>query len=272
MKQKKKSWLNQKTIVITGVTGGLGKELAKELLSRYDAKVIGIARNKEKMEKLVEELSSPSFTPFLFDVSKNANWEDFAAKLAQKSIKIDILINNAGVMPAFKKFDDHSLSEIENVINTNLFSSIYSCKNLMNTLKESETPAIINIASACAFAAVIGTSAYSASKAALKGFTDSLREENKRMYIAGVYPGFIKTDLFRDGKLTGRIEKFASEPQKTAKKICKKIHRKRKHITVGFDGKLLRTFSLLLPKSISSVMTKVLTNSGEENFKGLQNE
>lgn len=271
MKQKK-SWLNGKTIVITGVTGGLGKALTKELIFRYGANIIGVARNKEKMDNFLSELNSQNFTPFLFDVSKNANFEDFSAKIAQNLLKIDILINNAGVMPAFKRFENHTAEEIENVISTNLFSSMHATRNLLGLLKQSPTPAIVNIASACAFAAVIGTSAYSASKAALKAFTDTLREENKNIYVAGVYPGFIKTELFREKQLTGRIEKFASSPEKIAKQICKKLHKKRKHITVGFDGKLLRTFSRLLPNKITPIMTSVLTRSGEENFKGLKDE
>ncbi len=271
MKQKK-SWLNGKTIVITGVTGGLGKELTKLLLTRYSAKVIGIARNKEKMDLLVKELNSSNFTPFLFDVSKNAKWEEFSSKIAEKSIKIDVLINNAGIMPPFGRFENLSLERAALVIDTNLFSSVYSCKNLLPILKQSKDASIINISSASAFAAVIGTSMYSASKAALKAFTDALREENQSVYIAGVYPGFIKTELFRDGKLTGKIEKFASDADKTAAKILNKINRKRRHITVGFDGKLLRTFSRIFPNTISRIMTNVLTSSGEENFKGLKDD
>ena len=254
-----------------GVTGGLGKALAKELITKYNANVIGIARNAEKMQKLECEISSKNFTSYLFDVSKNANWIDFASKMAQKSQKIDILINNAGVMPKFSRFESLDISVQENVIQTNLFSAVYSVYNLLPILKQSPCGGIVNIASACAFAAVIGTSMYSASKAALKGFTDSIREENKNLYIAGVYPGFIKTELFRDGGLTKRMEKFASEPEKVATKILNKIHRKKKHIVVGADGKALSIFSKIMPKTITPIISNFLTGSGEENFKGLQN-
>lgn len=272
MKQKK-SWLNNKTVVLTGVSGGLGKELARELIFRYNANVIGIARNAEKLSNVKAEFNSDKFTGCLFDVSKNANWEDFALNLAKKSIKIDVLINNAGIMPPFSRFENLTLETCENVINTNFFSSIYSVRNLLPLLKQSDSAAIINIASACAFSSVIGTSIYSASKAALKAFTDSMREENKKhIYVAGVYPGFIKTELFRNQPLAGRIEKFASDAKVIAKRIAHKIHKKQKHIVVGSDGKLLRFASIIMPNKTTPIMTKVLTGSGEENFKGLKDD
>ena len=103
----KKSWLNNKTVVISGASGGLGFSVAKSLIEKFGCKVIGIARNENKILASIETLgkNKDKFSYRLFDVSKKENWIDFYNYLCESSIKIDLLINNAGFMLTFKKFE-----------------------------------------------------------------------------------------------------------------------------------------------------------------------
>ena len=119
-------WLQGKTCVVTGASGGMGAGIAAALIKKHGCNVIGIARSEPKMKKFIEELGpsyAEQFTYRLFDVSKQENWIDFAAELAEKDIYIDVLINNAGILPKFKRFDRYSVEEIETVMNINFYSA-----------------------------------------------------------------------------------------------------------------------------------------------------
>lgn len=78
-------WLINSTVIITGASGGIGKGIAMSLIKDYNCRVIGIARNEEKMKKVKEELGymADRFSYYLFDVSKEENWIEFAQKLEQ---------------------------------------------------------------------------------------------------------------------------------------------------------------------------------------------
>lgn len=258
-----KSWLKNKTVVITGASGGLGFELAKALIIKYDCKIIGIARNEQKLLNNIEKLNNKknNFIYKIFDVSINENWLEFKNYLIENNIKIDVLINNAGFMLPFSKFENYSVNNINEIINTNFLSATYSVKALMPLLKKSKNPAIINVSSSAGLCSVVGQSMYSASKYALRAFTECLSIENKDIYVAGIYPGFIKTDIFSkqkcDDKSIKLINKFMMPVNKASKKIIKKINRKRKKIVIGFDGKLLnfggKYAPFLFPKSMKKV-------------------
>ena len=141
----KKYWLNNKTIILTGVTSGIGKELAKLLILNHNCRVIGIGRRKEVIEEIKSELGNKkgNLIPALFDVSKEENWIEFASNIKKNKQKIDILINNAGILPKFKKFEKYSIEDAKSVMETNFMASVYSTKYLLHLIKKSSSPAII---------------------------------------------------------------------------------------------------------------------------------
>ena len=118
---KKKNFLFNKTVVITGASGGIGFNVAKLLIEKYNCKIIGIARNEEKLLKNIETLGEKkeNFSYRLFDVSVKENWNDFYDYLVENNVQIDVLINNAGFMLPFEKFENYSEDEIESIISTN---------------------------------------------------------------------------------------------------------------------------------------------------------
>mgnify|MGYP003294761218 CR=1 FL=1 len=87
------NWLYNATVVITGASGGLGKGIAMKLINDYNCKVIGIARNEEKMKQVVAELGSKSanFTYQLFDVAKEENWVEFKKYLEDNNTRTRVL-------------------------------------------------------------------------------------------------------------------------------------------------------------------------------------
>ncbi len=275
-------WLNGKTVVVTGASGGMGAGIAATLIKKHGCTVIGVARSEPKMLKFIEELGddyAKQFSYKLFDVSVKENWEDFAEELKANGTKIDILINNAGILPKFKRFDRYSYEEIERAMNINFYSCIYSTKTLLPMILDSDTPGIINIDSSAALMTLAGTSMYSASKAALKGFTEALRAEFRgKMYVGLVCPGFTKTDIFRDQKQGESNDKGAkvinmisTDCDLMVKMIMFGIENKRPMMVHGFDAHAMSIFNRLMPVAgsllFSSIMKMANVDLFEEVFK-----
>ena len=273
----KKNWLFNKTAVITGASGGIGFSVAKTLIEKYDCKVIGIARNEEKIKNAIDSLGEKkgNFSYLLFDVSKKENWQILTDYLDKNGIVPDILINNAGFMLPFKTFEKISDEEIEEITETNFKAALYSVKRLLPYLKRSKSSAIINISSAAGLCAVVGESMYCATKYAVRGFTETLRVEYyKKIYVAGVYPGFIATDITSRMSLKGEekktVNKMMMPLDKATKKIVKGIAKKKNHIALGKDGKAMAFFNKLFPKATPLIIAKVLKLSKMEMFDDIK--
>lgn len=258
-------WLNEKTVVITGASSGMGKGLTTRLIKERNCRVIGIARNESKMKALAEELGADAaqFSYKLFDVSDKENWAAFAQWLEEEGIQVDVLVNNAGILPPFKRFDRYTAEEIESAMAINFFSCVYSIHTMLpHLLKSEQQPAIINIDSSAALMALAGTSVYSASKAALKSLTEALREELRgKCYVGLVCPGFTKTDIFRSQEAAGGEKAFdliSTSCEKMVRMILKGITDQKSRMVYGKDAKCMDVFGRLLPVNGSRLFSTVM--------------
>ena len=273
----KKCWLNNKTVIVTGASSGIGRGITVKLIKEYNCTVLGVARSEKKMKSLVAELGEygERLSYRLFDVSKRDNWKSYAEYLQEKGIKPDILINNAGILPEFKSFERFSAEEFENTIGVNFYGAVYSIKELLPIILESSTPAIINIDSSAALMPLAGTCAYSASKAALKAFTEAVREELRgRCYVGVICPGFTKTDIFRSQNLTEKREEKIIRAVSTSldyavKRIIKSIRKKRELTVIGADAQFMKIFGRLMPVKGGKAVSAILKKSGFKLFDGV---
>lgn len=259
------TWLNEKTVVVTGASSGMGKGIAARLIKERNCTVIGIARSKTKMEAFVEELGTDAkqFSYQLFDVSDYKNWENFAAYLHENEIHVDVLVNNAGILPAFKRFDRYTVTEIENVMAINFFSCAYSIHAMLpHLLAYGKEPAIINVDSSAALMALAGTTTYSASKAALKSLTDALREELRgKCYVGLVCPGFTKTDIFRNQQAAGGEKAFdmiSTSCEKMVRMILNGLTSQKSLMIYGKDAKCMDWFGRCMPVKGTQLFSKVM--------------
>lgn len=268
----KKSWLFGKNIILSGASGGLGLAVSKLLIKKYNCKILGIARNEQKLILVQQELGADNFSYYAMDVSQRENWFKLKEFIINKQIKPDVLINNAGFMLNFSKFDKYSYEEIDEILETNLKSYINSVKTLLPLIKESKTPAIVNVSSAAGLCAVVGQSLYCATKFGVRGFTETLQQDyKKQIYIGGVYPGFIKTDILNrqnaDTKDNKLINWLMMPVKKAAKKVVKGIAKKKKRIIFGFEGNTMNIFGRLFPKFTPSMITSALKYSKLDLFE-----
>lgn len=188
---------SSKTILITGASSGIGKNFAQSL-ANIGASVIVGARNKEPLDQFIKEikgnnLSTQNHLSYTLDVTDENSIKTMILDLNEKNIKIDGLVNNAGIS-RHATIDRLQLADWDAVINTNLRSQwlvTKYCLDLMNS-----GCSIINISSILSTRTRINSS-YCASKAGSSHLTKSLAIElaNRNIRVNAIAPGFIKTDL-----------------------------------------------------------------------------
>ena len=268
-----RNWLKDKYVVLSGVSGGIGKELCKLLICRYGARVIGIARSEEKIKRLQEELGDKAewLQYHLFDVSERQNWLTLANTLKEQGIHPNLLINNAGAFPTFSRTLETDVQTVERIIKTNYLSTVYAISALSPLLlgDKKDKRAIVNVCSSSALCAVVGTAAYSASKAAIKGYTEALQMEEKgRTYVGILYPGTTQTELFRDDENTqnSALQKIAMPAEKMAKKMAKAILKKKKRAIIGWDAKCMNFMAKLMPVKGLALIAWVMKISKSKVF------
>ncbi|MCH5190259.1 MAG: SDR family NAD(P)-dependent oxidoreductase [Oscillospiraceae bacterium] len=272
-----RDWMDNKTVIITGASGGMGKGVAEKLIKEHGCTVIGIARSEEKMKKVVEELGdyADKFSYQLFDVAVEQNWIDFVAYLNENNIKPDVLINNAGILPKFDKFQNYTVEYIKKAMDINFYSAVYSIHALLPILLQSDSPAIINIDSSAALMTLAGTSVYSASKAALKSLSEALREELRgKCYVGIVCPGFTKTDIFRnqdsaDDKGQKMLNMVSTSCDRMVKMIMNDIKTKRPLGVHGFDAAFMNYFGRIMPVQGGRLFSTVMKMSKLPLFDGV---
>ena len=271
-----KNWLNNEYVVLSGASGGIGRQLCKILIEKYNANVVGVGRNEEKMRSLQQELGEKAnkFSYRLFDVSERTAWQDFKTFLEEEGIYPILLINNAGMFPTFKKVSETPEEVTSRIMQVNYFSHVYACNALLPILRKNEKslPAIVNVSSCAALCTVVGTGVYSASKAALKSYTEALMiEEKGRLHVGLICPGTTATELFDGDENTknSALSYIAMPAEKMANKIAKKILRRRKRAVLGLDAKLMSFCAKVLPIKGLFLVRGVMKTSKSKVFKNV---
>jgi len=182
-----------KKILITGSTGGIGNALVKKFVS-LEGSVLATGTKTEKLEDLKKKF--PNINILKFDISDHSKIEEFIGNVAAQLNGLDILINNAGI-----NMDNLSLrmkdEEWKKVIDVNLGSTFFLCKNAIKKMLKNKYGRIVNITSIVGHTGNVGQANYAASKAAIIGMSKSLAIEyaKKNITINCVSPGFIQSKM-----------------------------------------------------------------------------
>jgi short-subunit dehydrogenase len=192
--------LNAKNCLLTGATGGLGKELAAKLVIN-GCNLFLTARNEKKLNKLTSLLQKQTENKIKIyyksaDLSKSDDVKDLIKYVKKKFNSIDILINCAGVFQVnFLK--DTNLADFEKSFNVNMKAPFMLCKEFSQDMIKKRWGKIVNIGSSSSYNGYKKTSIYCATKHALLGFSRSLVDELKKYNVRTfcVSPGSIKTNM-----------------------------------------------------------------------------
>lgn len=204
-----------KVIVITGASGGLGKELAKSYLTRGN-KLILSGRNKKKLSEFE---NNPNVDLIIGDLTEINTINEIDELLTKKHKRVDILINNAGIL-FIQPFIKNTEKQLNSIFEINVKTHIRLTQRIFYIMQKQKFGHIINIISTAGLEPKYNHTLYSSTKYALRGFTESLRLEAKRynIKVTGVYPGGIKTQIFKKLPID---KKLFMEPAEVAESIYK---------------------------------------------------
>ena len=185
--------LNNKKVLITGATGGIGNNLVEKFNS-FGSKIIATGTNEEKLQKLQKKF--PNLIVEKFKLDEHDKIEEFIDKVSNKLGGLDILVNNAGIT-----LDNLSIrltnENWKRVLDINLTATFLMCKSAVKKMLKQKYGKIINITSIVGHTGNLGQANYAASKAGIVAFSKSLAIEyaKKNINVNCVSPGFIKTEM-----------------------------------------------------------------------------
>ena len=217
------STLEGKRAVVTGASSGIGAATARRLAREPRAAVVLVARREDRLRSLASSLGEERVSWVATDLLDEEAPARVRDHLLSRHGRLDLLINNAGASWR-ARFADGGFENVRRTMAINFDAQVRLTEALLPLLRESAPSAIVNVASTAARVARAGTGAYSASKAALAAWSDSLwaEEHAHGVHVGLVLPGFIATEGFPQAELTTRplTSWIVSTPEKAAEAIA----------------------------------------------------
>jgi uncharacterized oxidoreductase len=220
--------LTGNTILITGGGTGIGRRLA-EALHKLGNKVVVSGRRKSVLDETTK--ANPGMKSIVFDAQDAVGIRAFAARVASGFPKVNVLVNNAGIMRTEKLLAQQAdLTDAEAIVTTNLLGPIRLTAALLPLLRRQANSTIINVSSGLAFVPLAMTPTYCATKAALHSYTQSLRYQFRETTteVIELIPPYVATHLMNgaDDPRAMPLDTFIAEvmeilkTQPTPQEIC----------------------------------------------------
>jgi len=253
--------MQDKVVVITGGTSGIGKALTIAFL-REGAKVAVCGRKPETLQTLEKELASGNLYTYAADVSKEEDCKNFVEQVIARLGKIDILINNAGIsMRAL--FRDVDLNVLKQVMDINFWGTVYCTKYALPSILANKGT-VVGVSSIAGYRGLPGRTGYSSSKFAMQGFLESLRTENLHtgINVMWVCPGFTSSNI-RNTALNEEGRSQAETPLDEAKlmsaeavadAVLKAVAKRKRTLVLTGQGKLTVLLSKLFPGLLDGIV------------------
>jgi len=187
--------MSNKVILITGASSGIGAGIARELAASGATLLLG-ARRVDRLETLAAELKQQGADVAVaaLDVTSRASVQQFAEVALEKWGRIDVMINNAGVMP-LSPLASLKVDEWDQMIDVNIKGVLYGIAAVLSPMLAREAGHIINIASIGALSVSPTAAVYCATKFAVRAISDGLRQENTQLRVTCIHPGVVESEL-----------------------------------------------------------------------------
>lgn len=189
--------LEGKSVVVTGASSGMGSAIVR-LFAKEGANVIAVARRQNRLEELAASLADcpGKVIPFVGDISKQEDNEAAIEAAVKEFGKLDVLVNNAGIMDDMSPIGDFENSKLEQVFQTNVFGPMFAIRKAVNIFKQQGSGNIINVASLGALRSCAGA-VYCASKAAIVSVTKNtaFMYQPDGIRCNAIAPGGINTEI-----------------------------------------------------------------------------
>lgn len=220
--------IQDKVIVITGASSGIGEETARHLAARGGRLVLG-ARRADRLQKLVDEIRAAGGQAMAVttDVARRADVDHLVQQALDAFGRIDVMINNAGYM-AVSPLASRRVEEWDRMIDINIKGVLYGIAAVLPGMQAQKSGQIINISSIAGLRVSVGATPYSATKFAVKAISEGLRAEVSpdNIRVTAIYPGAIATELPQgttDPQVKTAVESFYAEKEIPADSIARAI-------------------------------------------------
>jgi NAD(P)-dependent dehydrogenase (short-subunit alcohol dehydrogenase family) len=265
-----------KVAVVTGAGSGIGRALALELARRgaklaiSDVDDQGLAVTLELVKQQGADVRSDHL-----DVAERELVLTYANAVAEHFGKVNMVFNNAGIAYT-GSIEEMSFKDVEKIMDVDFWGVVNGTKAFLPHLIASGDGHVINISSVFGIFAVPTQSAYNAAKFAVRGFTESLRQEmlvgKRPVKVTCVHPGGIKTNIARNAdqaegrdheKLSKEFDKLAQmSPAKAARVILRAVEKGRARVLVGWDAKALDVFVRLTGSGYQGISARFSKSRG----------
>lgn len=254
------------TAVVTGAASGIGEALAVQLAQRGSHLVL-VDRDKERLTDVADRIRSAhpalALTTHVADLSDDEQTTALVATLVAEHPGTTLLVNNAGVALG-GRFDQVTLEEFDWVMAVNFRSVVRLTHALLPVLKAHPGAHLVNVSSVFGIFAPAGQAAYSASKFAVRGFSEAVRHElaEDQVGVTVVHPGGIKTRIAESARTGSGVsveeyevgrKQFAKlltmPPERAAGMIMTAIEKRRPRLLIGWSAKVPDVLVRLMPGS-----------------------
>lgn len=261
-----------KVAAVTGAGSGIGQALAIALakqgchLALSDISEVGLAKTVELLAPY-----SVKVTTQKVDVAKRDEVATWAKAVVDEHGQVNLIFNNAGVAIG-STAEGVSYEDLEWLIGINFWGVVYGTKEFLPYLKQSGDGHIINISSMFGLTAQPTQSAYNASKFAVRGFTESLRQEldmqNASVSATCVHPGGIRTNIAKAARMNNSVQSLGMDPLKSqdafdkllrtpaddaAQQILEAVRKDRRRLLIGADAKAVDMIQRILPQGYQKI-------------------
>ena len=264
--------LDGKVVVITGTGSGMGREMAVlaakrgALLAISDWNADGLAETVD----LVKAAGARELRSDLLDVSDRPAMGTYAAAVAEQFGVVNMVVNNAGVTVT-GDFEDMEYADFDWIVGINFLGVVNGTKEFLPHLIASGDGAVVNISSLFGLISMPGQTAYNATKYAVRGFSESLREE---LLMAGhpvgvtvVHPGGVRTAIVRSGRASAGEDHAAlarlfderlarMSPERAAEIILRGVLKGKPRVLVGLDAHVLHQFARVVGARYQDVVAR----------------
>lgn len=187
--------IKDKVVLISGASSGIGEATARSLAALGAVVVVG-ARRTDRLERLASDIEADGGRVLWrsLDVTSRESFQAFADAALARFGRIDVLINNAGVMP-LSLMSSLKVDEWDRMVDVNIKGVLYGIAAVLPAMNTQADGQIINFSSIGGLASVPTGAVYCGTKFAVRAISDGLRQENERLRITCVYPGVVESEL-----------------------------------------------------------------------------
>jgi Short-chain dehydrogenases of various substrate specificities len=239
----------KKIAIVTGATGGLGKEFTKILCDEGLDEIWAIARSNQKLQQL-QDVFGKKVIPFSNDILKQEGIDSISERLLKEKPEVRYLINNAGI-GKMGEYNEFTIEEVEQFVSLNCKAVVMLCMSVIPYMGKGSH--ILNLSSQASFQPIPYLNLYAATKAFVTSYSRSLNVELRKygIIVTAVCPGWVDTDLL-EKEWNGRAIRFPgiAKAEPVARKAIRDAQKGKDLSVYGSYVKSLQLISKLIPHKV----------------------